>query len=294
MMQESMLDLDQIKLIKQFQKNEITEYYIYSRLSRSIKSKKNAKILQDIGDDEMRHYLFWKKFSNADVRPNKLKIFKFYWIAKIFGITFGIKLMEKGEEGAKEAYIKACEFIPEAQQIVDDEDAHEKELIGMLEEKKLEYVGSIVLGLNDALVELTGTLAGLTFALQNTKLIAVAGLITGIAASFSMAASEYLSTKTEDNGNNALASSFYTGLAYIFTVFILILPYFLFTNYFVCLGMTMTFAVLVILFFNYYISVAKDLDFKKRFWEMFIISMGVAAFTFGIGYLVRIFIGVDI
>ncbi|NOQ25016.1 MAG: rubrerythrin family protein [Bacteroidales bacterium] len=293
-MQESMLDSDQIKLIKQFQKNEITEYYIYSRLSRSIKSKKNAKILQDIGDDEMRHYLFWKKFSNADVRPNKLRIFKYFWIAKLFGITFGIKLMEKGEEGAKEAYTKACEFIPEAQQIVDDEDAHEKELIGMLEEKKLEYVGSIVLGLNDALVELTGTLAGLTFALQNTKLIAVAGLITGIAASFSMAASEYLSTKTEGNGSTALASSFYTGLAYIFTVIILILPYFLFTNYFVCLGMTMTFAVLVILFFNYYISVAKDLDFKKRFWEMFIISMGVAAFTFGIGYLVRIFIGVDI
>jgi VIT1/CCC1 family predicted Fe2+/Mn2+ transporter len=285
---------EQIKQIKQFQKNEMTEYYIYSRLSRSIKSKKNAKILQDIGDDEMRHYLFWRKFSKADVRPNWWKIFKYFWIAKILGITFGIKLMEKGEEGAKEAYIKACEFIPEAQQIVDDEDAHEKELIGMLEEKKLEYVGSIVLGLNDALVELTGTLAGLTFALQNTKLIAVAGLITGIAASFSMAASEYLSTKTEDNGNSALASSFYTGLAYIFTVIILILPYFLFTNYFVCLGMTMTFAVLVILFFNYYISVAKDLDFKKRFWEMFIISMGVAAFTFGIGYLVRIFIGVDI
>lgn len=294
MIQENMLDSEQIKLIKQFQKNEITEYYIYSRLSRSIKSKKNAKILQDIGDDEMRHYLFWKKFSNADVRPNKLRIFKYFWIAKIFGITFGIKLMEKGEEGAQEAYKKVCEFIPEAQQIVDDEDAHEKELIGMLEEKKLEYVGSIVLGLNDALVELTGTLAGLTFALQNTKLIAVAGLITGIAASFSMAASEYLSTKTEGNGSKALASSFYTGLAYIFTVIILILPYFLFTNYFVCLGMTMTFAVLVILLFNYYISVAKDLDFKKRFWEMFIISMGVAAFTFGIGYLVRIFIGVDI
>lgn len=294
MTQEGMLDPEQVKLIKQFQKNEITEYYIYSRLSRNIKSDKNAKILQNIGDDEMRHYLFWKKYSNADVRPNKWKIFKYFWIAKIFGITFGIKLMEKGEEGAKEAYTKACEFIPEAQQIVDDEDAHEKELIGMLKEKKLEYVGSIVLGLNDALVELTGTLAGLTFALQNTKLIAVAGLITGIAASFSMAASEYLSTKTEGNGSNALASSFYTGLAYIFTVIILILPYLLFTNYFVCLGMTLTFAVLVILFFNYYISVAKDLDFKKRFWEMFIISMGVAAFTFGIGYLIRIFIGVDI
>jgi VIT1/CCC1 family predicted Fe2+/Mn2+ transporter len=294
MKQEKILDLDQIDQIKQFQKNEITEYYIYSRLSRSIKNKKNAKLLRDIGDDEMRHYNFWKEYSKSDVKPNKLKIIKFYWIARIFGITFGIKLMEKSEEGAQIAYKEFCEIIPETQQIIDDEDAHEKELIGMLEEKKLEYVGSIVLGLNDALVELTGTLAGLTFALQNTKLIAVAGLITGIAASFSMAASEYLSTKTEGKGSNALASSFYTGLAYIFTVIILILPYFLFTNYFVCLGMTMTFGVLVILFFNYYISVAKDLNFKKRFWEMFIISMGVAAFTFVIGYLIRIFIGVDV
>lgn len=293
-MQKRNLNPDQIKLIKQFQKNEITEYYIYSRLSREIKSKKNAETLQRIGDDEMRHYLFWKEHSGVEVKPNKWKIFKFYWIARIFGITFGIKLMEKGEEGAQEAYKKACEFIPEAQQIVDDEDVHEKELIDMLEEKKLDYVGSIVLGLNDALVELTGTLAGLTFALQNTRLIAIAGLITGIAASFSMAASEYLSTKSEDNGGNALASSFYTGLAYIFTVIILIIPYFLFTNYFVCLAMTMTFAVLVILFFNYYISVAKGLNFRKRFWEMFIISMGVAAFTFGIGYLIRIFLGVDI
>ncbi len=284
----------QIKQICEFQKNEITEYYIYSRLSRRVNNKKNAELLQKIGDDEMRHYLFWKEYSGKDIKPNKWKIFKFYWIARVFGITFGIKLMERGESGAQEAYKKACEFIPEARQIVEDEDTHEAELIGMLEEKKLDYVGSIVLGLNDALVELTGTLAGLTFALQNTRLIAIAGLITGIAASFSMAASEYLSTKSEGNGKNALSSSFYTGLAYIFTVIILILPYFLFANYFMCLGLTMAFAVLVILFFNYYISVAKGLNFKKRFWEMFVISMGVAAFTFGIGYLIRVFLKVDI
>jgi len=285
---------EQIQTIKQFQKNEITEYYIYSRLSRKIKNQKNAETLQRIGDDEMKHYMFWKKYSKADVKPNWWKVFKFYWIARILGITFGIKLMERGESGAQEAYKKACVFIPEAKQIVDDEDSHEKELIEMLEEKKLDYVGSIVLGLNDALVELTGTLAGLTFALQNTRLIAIAGLITGIAASFSMAASEYLSTKSESDGATALSSAFYTGLAYIFTVIILILPYLLFSNYFVCLGLTMAFAVLVILFFNYYIAIAKDLNFKKRFLEMFFISMGVAAFTFGIGYLIRIFLGVDI
>jgi len=288
------LNAEQIDQIKQFQRNEITEYYIYSRLARRIKNEKNSKLLENIGKDEMRHYMFWKEISNANVKPNWLKVFKFYWIARIFGITFGIKLMERGEEGAHESYMNAASFVPEARQIALEEDGHEKELIGMIEEKKLEYVGSIVLGLNDALVELTGTLAGLTFALQNTRLIAIAGLITGIAASFSMAASQYLSTKAENNGSNAITSSFYTGFAYVFTVVILILPYFLFTNYFVCLGLTLTFVVLIILFFNYYISVAKDLNFSKRFWEMFTISMGVAAFTFGIGYLVRIFLGVDI
>lgn len=293
-MGEVQLTKQQLEDIKSFQKNELTEYYIYSRLSRKIKNQKNAETLKKIGDDEMRHYMFWKQHSGIDVKPNRWKIFKFYWIARILGITFGIKLMEKGEEKAQVAYEEACEYIPGAKQIVIDEDEHEKALIDLLEEKKLDYVGSIVLGLNDALVELTGTLAGLTFALQNTRLIAVAGLITGIAASFSMAASEYLSTKSEDDSSNALASSIYTGLAYIFTVVILILPYLLFNNYFVCLGLTMSFAVLVILFFNYYISVAKDLNFKKRFWEMFIISMGVAAFTFGIGYLIRMFLGVDI
>lgn len=293
-MQERILQTEQLNLIKQFQQNEITEYYIYSRLSRKIKNKKNAETLQKIGDDEMRHFMFWKKYSGMDVRPNWWKVFKFYWIARILGITFGIKLMELGEEGAHESYMDAVSFVPEAKQIALEEDGHEKELIAMIEEKKLDYVGSIVLGLNDALVELTGTLAGLTFALQNTRLIAIAGLITGIAASFSMAASQYLSTKADNNGTNALFSSLYTGIAYVLTVIILITPYFIFANYFVCLGLTLTLAVLVILFFNYYISVAKDLNFHKRFWEMFVISMGVAALTFVIGYLVRIFLGIDI
>jgi len=155
-------------------------------------------------------------------------------------------------------------------------------------------MGSVVLGLNDALVELTGALAGLTFALQNTRLIALAGLITGIAAAFSMAASEYLSTKSEDSEKNALTSSIYTGIAYIFTVFFLILPYLLVSNYMLCLALTLLIAIAIIFFFNYYISVAKDLSFKKRFLEMAVISLGVAGISFGVGFLIRTFIGIEI
>ena len=36
-----------------------------------------------------------------------------------------------------------------------------------------DYYGSIVLGISDALIEMTGVLAGLTFALKDMKLVAL-------------------------------------------------------------------------------------------------------------------------
>jgi len=287
------LTKEQINKVKFFQRNEITEYHIYSRLAKRVKGE-NSEVLQESADDEFKHYKFWEKYSGEEVKPSKWKVFKFYWITRLFGLTFGIKLMENGEEGAQEMYEEATQYIPEAREIVEDEDKHEHKLIAMLKEKKLDYVGSIVLGLNDALVELTGALAGLTLAFQNTRLIAIAGFITGIAASFSMAASEYLSKKADEESSNALTSALYTGLAYIVTVLILILPYLLIDNYFFCLGLTLVLAILIILGFNYYIAIAKDLNFKKRFIEMAALSLGVAAFTFGISYFVRMFFGVDV
>jgi len=292
-MVEKGLTKEQLNNVKIFQKNEITEYYIYKRLAKRVKGE-NAQILDEIADDELAHYDFWKNYSGEEVKPNKWKVFKFYWITRLLGLTFGIKLMERGEEGAQDMYEEATQYIPEAKEVVEDEDKHEEKLIAMLKEKKLDYVGSIVLGLNDALVELTGALAGLTLAFQNTRLIAIAGFITGIAASFSMAASEYLSKKADEESSNALTSAVYTGLAYVVTVVILILPYLILDNYFICLGLTLLFAILIILGFNYYIAIAKDLNFKKRFIEMAALSLGVAAFTFGISYFVRMFFGVEV
>lgn len=281
-------------LIIQSQKNEITEYHIYTKLAAVEKLEENSKVLMDIAQDELAHHDFWQKFTDLKVKPSRFKIFIYYWMARILGLTFSIKLMERGEEGAQKTYETISQYIPEAKKIIDDENSHEQKLIAMLQEEKLKYVGSIVLGLNDALVELTGTLAGLTFALQNTQLIAMAGLITGIAASLSMAASEYLSTQNEEGDQDALRSSIYTGIAYILTVIILVLPYLLFSHYFVALGVTLLNAILIILFFNYYISVARDLPFKKRFLGMAGISLGVAALSFFIGFLVRAVLGVEV
>ena len=165
----------------------------------------------------------------------------------------------------------------------------------MLDEERLHYVGSMVLGLNDALVELTGTLAGLTLALQNNKLVALSGLITGISATFSMASSEYLSARSEGR-DDAIKSCTYTGNTYLITVFLLIIPYLLAPEdgYFISLISMLIIVVLIILVFNYYISVAQDLDFKKRFKEMAFISLGVAFLSFIVGLLVKRFLGIDV
>jgi VIT1/CCC1 family predicted Fe2+/Mn2+ transporter len=234
-----------------YQKGEITEHYIYQRLATTIKAPENRRILEEIAGDELRHYHQWKNYTQQEVMPDRLRIWKYYWISRIFGFTFGIKLMEKGEEGAQKNYAQLQGTIPEAETIAQEENKHEEALLDLLDEELLRYVGSIVLGLNDALVELTGTLAGLTLALQDTKLIALTGSITGIAAALSMGTSEYLSTKSEDVDRSPMKAAIYTGSTYIVTVLLLILPYLLLENYYVCLASTLAAAVVIIALFNW-------------------------------------------
>ncbi|MBM3125207.1 MAG: rubrerythrin family protein [Chloroflexi bacterium] len=282
------------KKILLFQRTEITEYHIYSKLGRKVKSSENAKILQQIADDELRHYHGWKKYSGQEVPPYRFKIWFYYLVSRVFGFTFGVKLMEIGEEKAQANYDAVARVIPEAKKYQEQEDKHEHQLLNMLDEERLRYAGSVVLGLNDALVELTGALAGLTLALQNVKLIALSGLITGIAASMSMAASEYLSTRSEETAKHPVRAAVYTGIAYIVTVTLLVLPYLLIENYYIDLVIALTTAVIIIAIFNYYISVAKGESFRARFLEMAGLSLSVAAFSFVIGYFIRQWLGIEV
>jgi VIT1/CCC1 family predicted Fe2+/Mn2+ transporter len=291
------LEKDIQKQLLAMQQDEINSYHTYKRLASVVKDEQNSKILATIANEEQGHYNTLRKITQKDVNPNWLKINLFFWMAKILGLTFSIKLMERGEEIAQVAYKSLVSIYPQLEQIWKDEETHEDELINMLDEESLKYAGSVVLGLNDALVELTGALAGLTFAFQNTSVIALAGLITGISASFSMAASEYLSNKADAGNEDAqepIKSAIYTGIAYIFTVTILIFPYLIAKHYLVCLAWTIINAIIIIAAFNFYISVAKDYNFKRRFTEMTVISLGVALFSFGVGAIIRSVFGIDV
>ncbi|NLJ88269.1 MAG: rubrerythrin family protein [Epulopiscium sp.] len=283
------------KIILKLQQNEVTEQAIYYNLSKRVKKDSEKKILKRIGDEEGAHSEIWFKYTNKKLRPQKIKVYFYLLLNIILGYTFVIKIMEKGEEDAQGMYSQLAEEVPEAQKVYEDEQRHEQALISLLDEERLQYVGSMVLGLNDALVELTGTLAGLSFALQDNRLVALSGLITGISATLSMASSEYLSARSEGN-QNAKKSALYTGIMYIFAVILLVLPYLLLPSdqYLYALISMLIIVVLIIFAFTYYISVAKDLPFKKRFFEMAGISLSVAALSFVVGILVKYFLGIDI
>lgn len=278
--------------LRKYQKDEITEFHIYNNLASAIKDPHNSEILYRMAKEEKSHYDIWKSYTKTEISPDKAKIWVYSLMGRILGVTFTIKLMEGRENDAIVSYKELVPVIPEAESIIHQEEAHEAQIISLIDEKGLRYVGSVVLGLNDALVEFTGSLAGFTFALQETRIIAMVGLIMGIAASLSMGASEYLSQKSEETESNPFTAATYTGLAYISTVVVLILPYLVMPDPYAALVVMLVCALAVIVLFTYYTSVARDLPFFKRFSEMAVLSLGIAAISFLIGIIVRTAFGV--
>lgn len=284
---------EDLPLILKAQRNEITEHHIYKNLSKKVKDKKNMQVLEHLSEDELEHYNHWKSMSKQEVSPDKLKIFKYTFLSSIFGLSFGLKLMEKGEKFASIAYNQFKNQNKKVAKIIADEHKHEKKVLEMISEERVKYAGSIVLGLSDALVELTGALVGLTFALQNKLLIAATGLIVGIAAALSMGASEYLASK-EYSQSNPLKSATYTGITYMIAVLILISPYLFMNTLTGSIIVMLSFVVLIILGYTFYISTVKELSFKKRFAEMFLITAAVSAISFVVGILIRNLTGIEV
>ncbi|MDP7323573.1 MAG: VIT1/CCC1 transporter family protein, partial [Candidatus Woesearchaeota archaeon] len=282
------------KLLKA-QRREITEHHIYSALAQRTEDSKNKKVLETISKDELMHYNIIKRITKKSVKHYPFMYVLYWLMARVLGLSFTLRYMEREEAYFQTLYDDVAKEYPTLMKLIKDSERHEQHVLGVIEETRIEYAGSVVLGLNDALVELSGALAGLTFALRNGNLIATAGLITGFAASLSMAASGYLQSREEadqNTGKNPITSAIYTGIAYIITVTLLVLPYLLIENIYIALIVMLSVAILIILSYTFYITTAKNLKFWRRFLEMAFISLGVAVLSFGVGILLRNWMGV--
>jgi VIT1/CCC1 family predicted Fe2+/Mn2+ transporter len=271
---------------------EKTEMEVYTRLANREKNPENKIILEKIAEQENNHYNILKEKTGLEVKSSKIRVYLHVMASIFLGLTFSLKLMEKVEQNAAQEY-RDLGF----ENIAKEEDEHEKELLSLLEEDALNYLSSIILGLSDALIELTGVLAGLTLAFQDLRIVALAGLVTGISASFSMAASEFLATKEEDSNRSPSKAALFTGMAYIITVFMLVIPYLMLGNdsqiifglapHIQALVITFIIGILIIALFNFYVSVAQDNSFNRKFIEMIFILSIVTIISFLIGWILR-------
>jgi VIT1/CCC1 family predicted Fe2+/Mn2+ transporter len=287
-----------LRQILSVQGEAITMGEIYKRIASTIDDPHNRYVLLGIAGEELEHYNFWKKYTACDVFPDRFKIFVSSLLLRVLGYTFTLKfLASRHTRGISKEVIEA---IPDSDTILRKDEAHKKQIIALtdlLDEERFHYVGAIVLGMNDAIVEFVGTLAGLTFALQNSKLIAITCIVAGISASLSMAASEYLSLKSEEGPDIRLKppkAAMYTGISYLMTVALLLLPFIVINSPYIALPFMLATALIIIIGFTFYLSVAKSLNFKKRFTEMAILSLGIAILSFIIGLVARLVLNVTV
>ncbi len=294
-MSDVQLSPETMERVLKAQKDEETGAAMYVFMAKREKNPENRRVLMQMAQEEQRHAAVWRSITLKNLRPPTGKLLLMKVLTVLFGFTFVVKTMQKQERFAESDYEELLKVLPQAAAMLADERRHEKDLYGMLDEERLHYVGSMVLGLNDALVELTGAIAGVTFALANTRLVAMTGIITGISATLSMAASNYLAERAQGS-HDALKSSAYTGAAYLITVALLVLPYLLFPSqlYIAAFAVMILTVLLIILLFNYYISVAKEEPFLRRFGEMAVISLSVAAISFIIGLFAKQILGIEV
>lgn len=282
-----------LDMIRKIQLSEMTEHVIYKDLARFTKGK-NAKILQEISIEERKHAGIWKRYTNRNYRPGYIKVLLYRFLKVVFGITFVVNLLEYSTASRQEIYNRLSEELPDAISAYQPAEAYEDALFELIDEERLKYISSMVLGLNDALVELTGALAGFTFALGNTTTITLAGFITGSAATLSMTASEYLAKKHDPTEHHPLKAATYTGFAYMIVVTLLLLPYIFFTSPIIALGAALANAAFVIFIFTFYVSVVRKEHFRPAFLEMLGISFSVAAISFVIGWVARVMLHINL
>ena len=153
----------------------------------------------------------------------------------------------------------------------------------------LNIKSAIILGMHDAIVSLTGLIAGLFFAFKNNNIIVITCIVSSITASLSMGAANYLAVKTNDK-SNALSSAIYTGSAYMVTCVLLIIPFLVFSDRVITLLSVLIIDIMIIYFFNLFFYHGHD--FYKHFFEMLTICTIVSIVAFFIGEIAHNIFGI--
>lgn len=279
--------------------DEYADRSVYLALSRREKNPEFKKALENIANGEQSHFEFWKTYApNVEVSAKRLRMYVIVFIRIILGLTFTLKLMERHEGKLHTRYRMIAESIPAEdksrfQAMMDSEEGQEGLLIGKIQENRVKYMSFIVLGLADAVVEISGIHAGSLGIYGRTTLAGLAGIIAGMAASIAMGTAAYAQAKQGFQGS-AKWSAIYTGVSYMITAIFLALPYFLTENMAGALVTSLVVGVILVATMTFYDTVISQRPFKRQFGEISGIILAASVALFFIGTVVGQYLGVRI
>jgi len=272
--------------------DEFSDYTLYDRLSRTVASGSPFKdVLESLSATEHRHFEFWRKYvPGEEPRLARLKLYWILFLRRFFGLTFATRYLDRHEANVVHEYQGLARLIPDADkpaydEMVADEREHEKAFAMKVESSAVRYIAFVVLGLADALVEISGIHAGWLGLFEKTEIAGLAGVVAGGAASLAMASAAFAQAKQGFSGSARL-SAIYTGVSYFITAIILATPYFLTSNMFLALGSSLTLAVIILAITTWYSIVIQQKPFVRDFVEILAILFATTLVVFLLGSFV--------
>jgi VIT1/CCC1 family predicted Fe2+/Mn2+ transporter len=250
--------------------DEFSDYTLYDRLSKTVSSDSPfAEVLRELSATEHGHYDFWKKYvPNEEAKLGKLKLYWILFLRRFLGLTFATRYLDRHESKVVAEYSGLEQLIPESDKaayhvMVEDEREHEKAFALKVESSAVRYIAFVVLGLADALVEISGIHAGFLGLFDKTEIAGLAGV-----------------------KGSARLSAVYTGVSYFITAIILATPYFLTSNMIYALSASLTLAVVILVITTWYSIVIQQKPFFRDFIEILAILFATVIIVYALGYIV--------
>jgi len=280
-------------------RDENKDYVIYAALARREKTPASKKALETLAESERTHLEFWQRYApNTLPRISRFTVWFHLWVRIFLGLTFTLKFHERHEHSVVARYENVRSLIPPAdrarfESMLSDEKTHEAYLMREVREERVKYISFVVLGLADAVVEISGVHAGSLGVYTRTELAGLAGVVAGMAASISMASAAYAQAKQGFEGSPKWGA-IYTGISYMITAVFLALPYFLTGSMIIALGASVALGVILVAMLTYYNAIVSAKGFAREFGELTLIIIGASFALYIAGTLIRQLLGIMI
>jgi VIT1/CCC1 family predicted Fe2+/Mn2+ transporter len=272
--------------------DELTDALVYEKLSQKygLKKPEFSKTLHHLAETEKGHYRFWKRYTeDTEIRASSMRVRLIMFLRVLLGTTFAIKYLEKNEKEVIKTYRSVASLIPDDdkanfERMVKDEEEHEGAFAEQLQGPAIKYISFIILGLADAIVEISGIHAGSLGIFNRTEITGLAGIVAGAAASIAMASAAYAQAKQGGFKGRPFISAIATGISYFVNAVVLATPYFLTSSQVIALFTSVVFASIIIAFTSYYNAIISGSRFLRDFAELAGVMYGatVALYVFGL------------